>query len=185
MLQHNNPFRRFLLSLSPLKKFNLALANLEEAGAKPNLIMFALWTAQQQLQFTEDWQQVFGAFFNWNQDFTASFASQVTKLKHLAERSEFNEDGPLHQLIKHLNQAKNLASQQEQSLLYFYYQERQGLEAAANRQVALIHNLEQSLPKATALAVSDLEALLILLVEDEDLAEYLDLLKSSGTLTFS
>lgn len=183
MLQHNNPFRRFLLSLSPLKKLNLALASLEEeAGAKPNLIMFALWAAQQQLQFTEDWQQAFGAFFNWNQDFTLNFASQLAKLKHLAEKSEYNEDGPLHQLISPLTQAHRLASQQEQGLLYFYYQERQGLAKVATRQEALIHNLQQSLPSQTPLKEEQIKILFNLVVEEQELETYLDLLADNTEL---
>lgn len=183
MLQHNNPFRRFLLSLSPLKKLNFALANLEEeAGAKPNLIMFALWAAQQQLQFTEDWQQAFGAFFNWNQDFTLNFASQLAKLKHLAEKSEYNEDGPLHQLISPLTQAHRLASQQEQGLLYFYYQERQGLAKVATRQEALIHNLQQSLPSKVELDEEQIKTLLTLVVEEDELPSYLEKLTANSAL---
>lgn len=183
MLQHNNPFRRFLLSLSALKRFNRALTALEEkAHIQPNLVMFSLWVAQQELQLSENWQDTFKAYFNWQQDFGGHFAQQLSKLKHLAQVSEVDDNGPLHRIISHLNQAKKFASQQEQALLFFYYQQRQSLEKATSRQEALIHNLQQTLPEATPLAVQDLTVLLSIVVEDDEISDYLEQLTADGKL---
>lgn len=172
MLQHDNPFWRFSLSLYQLKRVKTACLQLQdEAGANVNLVLFALWVSQQRLRFAPDWQATFSQLENWHEDYTLSLRRQRSQLKHLAERADRHEEGPLHQMHQHLQKAELLAEQQEQAVLYYYYQQRQGLLVCEDKQAALFENLVASIPDPTAIDNEPLQVLLGLLLDQEIVEE--------------
>ena len=170
MLQHDNPFWRFSLSLYQIKRIQDACLQLQdEAGANVNLLFFAVWTSQQQLRFSPDWQEAFQQHQNWHRDYTQSLRRQRKELKLLASRADANENGPLHQMHKHISLAEHLADQQEQAVLYFYYQQRQGLLDCEDKTAALIENLAASIPDPTQIDNQPLQTLLGILLDENEL----------------
>lgn len=171
MLQHDNPFRRFTQGLSQLKRIKDACLQLqEEAGANPNLVLFAVWTAQQQLRIHPDWPTNFQQLVNWNRDYTQQLRRQHNELQRLAPRADKDENGPLHQMQQLLQQAEGLAEVQEQAVLYFYYQQRTGLLECENRTAALLENLSLCFAEPSKVEDTNLKILLEIILDEQEAA---------------
>lgn len=169
MLLHDNPFWRFSLSLYQLKRIKDACLQLQdESGANINLILFAIWTAQQRLRFNPNWRTSFQQFENWHQDYTLQLRRQRNELTHLAEKADKNENGPLHRMREHLLKAELLAEQQEQAVLYYYYQERLGLVDCENREAALLENLANCFEDPRLVDDAPIKVLLGILLDEQD-----------------
>ncbi|GLR64117.1 TIGR02444 family protein [Marinospirillum insulare] len=191
MLLHDNPFWRFSLSLYQLKRIKDACLQLQDdSGANINLVFFAIWTAQQRLRFSPDWRNSFIQFENWHRDYTLQLRRQRNELKLIAEKADRNEDGPLHRMREHIQKAELLAEQQEQAVLYFYYQERQGLLDCENREAALIENLAHCFDDPRLVEDEPLKVLLNIMLDERDveltsvrLREYLEkrFIRQQGT----
>ena len=170
MLQHDNPFWRFSLSLYQLKRIKEACLNLQDnAGANVNLLLFALWVAQQKKRLAPDWQDTFKQLENWHQDYTLPLRRQRIELQTLAIKADRHEGGPLHQMRDHLQKAELLAEQQEQAVLYYYYQQDLGLLVCEDKQAALIENLSACIPAPSGIDQSPLEVLLGVYLETPEL----------------
>jgi len=169
MLLHDNPFWRFSLSLYQLKRIKDACLQLQDdSGANVNLLFFAIWTAQQRLRFSPDWRQTFVQLENWHRDYTLQLRRQRNELKLIAEKADKNEDGPLHRMREHIQKAELLAEQQEQAVLYFYYQERQGLLDCENREAALLENLTYCFEDPRLVDDEPLKVLLNIMLDEKD-----------------
>jgi len=169
MLLHDNPFWRFSLSLYQLKRIKDACLQLQDdSGANINLVFFAIWTAQQRLRFSPDWRNAFQQLENWHRDYTLQLRRQRNELKLIAEKADKNEDGPLHRMREHIQKAELLAEQQEQAVLYFYYQERQGLLDCENREAALLENLTHCFDDPRLVDDEPLKVLLNILLDEKD-----------------
>ncbi|SFC30782.1 TIGR02444 family protein [Marinospirillum celere] len=169
MLLHDNPFWRFSLSLYHLKRIKDACLQLQDSSdANVNLLFFALWVSQQQLRFSPDWPQVFQQLENWHRDYTLPLRRQRRELKHLAEKADRHEHGPLHQMHEHITKAELLSEQQEQAVLYYYYQERMGLIPCEDKQAALIENLTACIQDPTKIDNEPLKVLLGVMLEEQD-----------------
>ncbi len=169
MLLHDNPFWRFSLSLYQLKRIQDACLQLQdESGANINLIFFAIWAAQQRLRFSPDWRSNFQQFDNWHNDYTLQLRRQRNELKVIAEKADRNEHGPLHRMREHILQAEKLAEQQEQAVLYYYYQERLGLIDCENRDAALLENLSSCFEDPRQVDDAPLKVLLGILLDEKD-----------------
>ncbi len=170
MLQHDNPFWRFSLNLYQVRRIREALHQLQdEAGANMNLLLFALWVAQQQLRFLPNRTVHFEQLENWHRDYTLPLRHQRVTLKRLAEKADKNDQGPLHQMRKHIQQAEGYAEQQEQAVLYYYYQQRQGLTPCEDRKAALIENLTDCFDVSSQVERTPLEVLLGILLDKEQI----------------
>ncbi len=193
MLLHDNPFWRFSLSLYQIKRIKDACLQLQDdSGANINLLFFAIWTAQQRLRFSPDWRKTFIQFENWHQDYTLQLRRQANELKLIAEKADRNESGPLHRMRDHLLKAEVLAEQQEQAVLYFYYQERMGLLDCENREAALIENLTHCFEDPRLVEDAPLKVMLSILLDEEEieltavrLREYLEkrFIRQQGTIS--
>ena len=192
MLLHDNPFWRFSLSLYQLKRIKDACLQLQDdSGANINLLFFAIWTAQQRLRFSPDWRTTFIQLENWHQDYTLQLRRQASELKLIAEKADRNESGTLHRMRDHILKAEVLAEQQEQAVLYFYYQERMGLLDCENREAALIENLTHCFEDPRLVEDAPLKVMLSILLDDEELEltavrlrEYLEkrFIRQQGTI---
>ena len=172
MLQHDNPFWRFSLSLYQLKRIKDACLKLQDdADANVNLLLFALWIAQQQKRLAPDWQNTFIQLDNWHQNYTLTLRRQRIELQTLAVRADRHESGPLHQMRDFIQKAELLAEQQEQAVLYYYYQQNQGLLDCEDRHAALIENLSSCIPNPTKIDNGPIEVLLGVYLDATDLEE--------------
>lgn len=169
MLLHDNPFWRFSLSLYHLKRIKDACLQLQDAsGVNINLIFFAIWVAQQRLRFSPDWRTSFQQLHNWHKDYTLELRRQGNELKLIAEKADRNESGPLHRMREHILQAEQLAGQQEQAVLYYYYQERMGLLECENREAALLENLVNCFDDPRLVDDEPIKVLLGILLDEKD-----------------
>lgn len=169
MLQHDNPFWRFSLSLYQLKRIKDACLQLQDtSGTNVNLLFFAIWAAQQRLRFSPDWQKSFQQFQNWHQDYTLQLRRQRNELKIIAEKADVNENGPLHRMRDHILKAEQLAEQQEQAVLYYYYQKRTGLIDCENREAALLENLAHCFEDPRLVDDAPIKVLLSIMLDEAD-----------------
>ena len=169
MLLHDNPFWRFSLSLYQLKRIKDACLQLQDdSDANINLLFFAIWTAQQRLRFSPDWRSTFQQFENWHQDYTLQLRRQRNELKLIAEKADKNDQGPLHRMREHILKAELLAEQQEQAVLYFHYQQRQGLIDCENREAALLENLANCFDDPRQVNDEPLKVLLGISLDEKD-----------------
>ncbi len=180
MLLHDNPFRRFTQSLYQLKRIKDACLQLQvDTGANTNLVMFAIWVAQQQLRLHPDWQASFPQLVNWHRDYTLAFRRQQQELLHLAANADKDENGPLHRMHKLVSQAEDLAEQQEQAVLYYYYQQKIGLLECEDRAAALIENLSLVLQEPDKIEDESLSVLLEIYLDTEEVELQLVRLRES------
>lgn len=166
---HDNPFRRFVLGLLQLSRIQEACSYFYQAGSNPNLLLFALWTAQQQLRLAPAFTQDFPQLGNWYRDYTQPLRRQQRDLRLLADVMDQASTGPMHRMQQLLSEALTLAEQQEHAILYYHYQQRQGLLPCESRQMALLENLLLCLGDLPQPESKPLAALLNVVLEDEQI----------------
>lgn len=157
-LDYDNPFWRFSLRLYRLPSIERACLHLQDTtGASVNELLFALWLAQQRFAFTQDWERARQGVRAWQQKYTQSLRAQRRELKRLALELPESPVSSLYQLIQ---KAELLAEQQEQALLYYCYQQEQGMQKVSQRHGALCTNLLTCFPAHQSIPRPSLEVLL-------------------------
>lgn len=173
MLEHDNPFWRFSLRLYGIERIKHACLRLQdECQANVNLLLFAIWAAQQHLRFLPDRAHQQPQLEAWHQDYTCILRRQRRQLKVLADKGEPDEkEGLLHQMKQLIAEAELLSEKQEQAMLYFHYRQRQGLTPCEDRQAALIENLARCLAADSSPDPETLHILLAVVLDDAEAAE--------------